>query len=86
MGTCGSREATDKFDVAKFYAERKLPELGPSDFSNEFEKEVIMMINLLRNDPKTFSTHLKKLKGKSSWILSELDNSGSYRSSRALKT
>jgi hypothetical protein len=44
------------------YQRRALPIPGPSTYQNEFEKEVYMMVNLIRADPKGMVPRLRKIK------------------------
>lgn len=44
------------------YQQKNLPQPDPSVYTNEFEKEVYICINLIRADPKMMIPQIKDIK------------------------
>ena len=42
------------------YGDKRLPNITIKDYRNEFEKEFFMTLNLLRENPLSFQTHIIK--------------------------
>ena len=56
MGCNQSKPAEEPFGIR--YQKANLPQPFSSDYQNNFEKEIFMAINMLRNNPKSFIPHI----------------------------
>jgi hypothetical protein len=59
---CNSSHASHGFDLIQEYQKHNLPMPDPKIYQNDFEKEAYMAINLIRQDPKGMSLHIKDFK------------------------
>ena len=54
MGCSGSTNANPGQLIAEEYAKKGLPAPDMGSYDNEFEREAYQVVNLIRNDPKSF--------------------------------
>ena len=61
MGCGATKERNDERPLLVRYSEQKLNMPFSSDTENNFEKEIFMAINLLRNNPRSFIPYVQRV-------------------------
>ena len=57
---CGDEvESLQIANIEMVYRDKRLPNITIKDYKSEFEKEFFMTVNLLRENPLSFQTHIK---------------------------
>ena len=57
---CGEEIQTMRIaEIDLVYRDKRLPNITMKDYKHEFEKEFFMTLNLLRENPLSFQTHMK---------------------------
>lgn len=62
MGCGSSKEGP--LNIEQMYRQKNLPMPQGTEYENNFEKEAYMTINLIRQDPKAFISHIREAKSK----------------------